>query len=168
MVRVTGYNAPTMTNTPSNRTRRPRLLWLFALVLATIGVANLALALDHLRHAERYQALGVSYPPLLRAGWGALWAAVFLALAAGLIGRRSWAHRWTVLAVSNYAALSVLWLVGFARADFARHSLPFQALWAGVLAAGAWWIMRRRDVRAVFVTAQSEIAENEPDDQNQS
>ncbi|MGQ9850824.1 MAG: hypothetical protein ACUVSU_12340 [Aggregatilineaceae bacterium] len=156
-----------MTNTPSNRARRPRLLWLLALVLAAISVANLALALDHLRHAERYQALGVSYPPLLRAGWGALWAALFLALAAGLIGRRPWARRWTVLAVSNYAALNVLWLVSFARADFARHSLPFQALLAGVLATGAWWIMRRRDVRAVFVTAPSEIAENEPDDQNQ-
>jgi len=147
------------------------LLWLVALLLAAIGAANLALVLDHARHADRYRALGVSYPPLLRAGWGLLWAIVLLTLAAGLIGRRSWAYRWTALVVSNYAALSVLWSIGFARADFARQRLPFQVALAAGLAAVLWWVMRRRDVRAVFIPAQGEqqefIAEKRPDDQDQ-
>jgi hypothetical protein len=168
---VTGYNAFTMTDVNPRRARRPRLLWLVALMLAAIGAANLALALDHARHADRYRALGVSYPPLLRAGWGLLWAVVLLTLAAGLIGRRPWAHRGAVLVVSNYVALSVLWSIGFARADFARQRLPFQVAVAAGLAVVTWWVMRRQNVRAVFVTAQSEqhrhIAEKGPDDQDQ-
>ncbi len=153
---VTGYNALTMTAVNPGRVRRPRSLWLVALLLVAIGAANLALALDHARHADRYRTLGVSYPPLLRAGWGLLWAIVLLTVAAGLIGRRPWARRGAVLAVSNYAALSVLWSIGFARADFARQRIPFQVAVAAGLAVATWWIMRRQNVRAVFVTAQSE------------
>jgi hypothetical protein len=160
-----------MTDARSHHARRPRLLWALALLLAAVGVANLALALDHVRHAERYRALGVSYPPLLRAGWGALWAIVLLTLAAGLIGRRPWAYRWAALVVSNYAAFSVLWSIGFARADFARQRLLFQGALSAGVALAAWWVIRRRNVRAVFVTAQNEqarhIAESGPDDQDQ-
>lgn len=160
-----------MTDRMSTRPRRPRLLWLFALILATIAVANLALALDHVCHADRYRALGVAYPPLLRAGWGTMWAVVLLSVAAGLIGRRQWARRWAVLAVSNYAALSVLWPIGFARADFARQRLPFQTVLATGLALGAWWVMRRQDVRAAFAPAQDgqhgRIVEKRPDDQDE-
>ncbi len=160
-----------MTDANPRRVRRPRLLWLVALLLIAIGAANLTLALDHARHADRYRALGVSYPPLLRAGWGLLWAIVLLTLAAGLIGRRSWAYRWTALVVSNYAGLSVLWSIGFARADFARQRLPFQVAATAGLAVVLWWVMRRQNVRAVFVTAQNEphehIAEKGPDDQDQ-
>lgn len=160
-----------MTDARSHRARRPRLLWALALLLATVGVANLTLALDHVRQAGYYRALGVSYPPLLRAGWGLLWAVALLSVAAGLIGRRSWAYRWAALVVSNYAAFCVLWSIGFARADFARQRLLFQGALAAGVALAAWWVMRRRNVRAVFVTAQNEqpeyIAESGPDDQDQ-
>ncbi|GAB4409298.1 MAG: hypothetical protein Kow00106_02800 [Anaerolineae bacterium] len=171
MALVTGYNALTMTAVNPGRVRRPRSLWLVVLLLVAIGVANLALALDHARHADHYRALGVSYPPLLRAGWGLLWAIVLLTVAAGLVGRRPWARRGVMLAVSNYMALSVLWSIGFARADFARQRLPFQAALAAGAALAAWWVMRRQNVRAVFVTARHEqpedIAESGPDDEDQ-
>jgi len=140
-----------------------------------VGAANLALALDHALHAGRYRELGVSYPPLLRAAFALGWAALLLALGLGLARRRRWARRWIVLALSNYGMFSVLWSIGFARADFARQRIAFQVVLVVVLVGMAAWVMRWRHVRAAFeapgAVPGSEkhrpIAENLPDGDNE-
>lgn len=130
--------------------RRPWTLWALSLAVLLVGAANLALALDHALHAGRYRELGVSYPPLLRAAFALGWAALLLALGLGLALRRGWARRWIVLALSNYGAFSVLWSIGFARADFARQCIAFQVMLVVVLVGMAAWVMRWRRVRAAF------------------
>ncbi len=155
---------------------RPWTLWALSLAVLLVGAANLALALDHAWHAGRYRALGVSYPPLLRAAFALGWAALLLALGLGLARRRRWARRWLVLALSNYGAFGVLWTIGFARADFARQRIAFQAVLVVLLVGAAAWVMRWRRVRAAFdapgaVPGKGQggrIAENEPDGDDKS
>ncbi|MCZ7541425.1 MAG: hypothetical protein M5U29_16230 [Anaerolineae bacterium] len=156
--------------------RRPWTLWALGLIVILIGAANLALALDHAWHAGRYRALGVSYPPLLRAALALGWAALLLALGAGLARRKRWARRWLVLALSNYGASGVLWTIAFARADFARQRIAFQAVLVVLLVGAAAWVMRWRRVRAAFEMPGAvsgggqggRIAESEPDGDDES
>lgn len=130
--------------------RRPWSLWLFSLIIALIGVYNVFLALDNVRYAGHYRDLGVSYPPLLRALVALLWGAALLTVASGLVRRRRWARRWTFFVVCNYGACGVLWLVVFARADFARDRLPFHTALTVVLVALAGWVLRWRRIRVPF------------------
>jgi hypothetical protein len=130
--------------------RRPWTLWTFSLIIALVGVYNLWLALDHLRRATHLRALGVSYPPLLRAGLALGWAALLLALAAGLARRRRWARRWAWLILSNYGAFGVLWMMLYAASDFGRGRIAFQAALTVVLVGLALWVLRWRRVRAAF------------------
>lgn len=160
----------------THRPRRPWTLWALSLVVILVGVANLALALDHAWHAGHYRALGVSYPPLLRAALALGWAALLLALGVGLARRQRWARRWLVLALSNYGAFGVLWTIGFARADFARQRIVFQIVLAALLVGAVAWVMRWRRVRAAFEVPGvvpgggqgGRIAESEPDGDNES
>ena len=104
------------------------------------------------------------------------WAALLLALGLGLARRRRWARRWLVLALSNYGAFGVLWTIGFARADFARQRIAFQAVLVVLLVGAAAWVMRWRRVRAAFdapgaVPGKGQggrIAENKPDGDDKS
>jgi len=130
--------------------RRPWTLWAFSLIVATLGVYNLALALDQARRAGALRALGVSYPPLLRAALALGWGALLLALAVGLARRRRAARRWALLALSNYGACGVLWMVGYAASDYGRGRIPFQAALTALLIALAAWVLRWRRVRAAF------------------
>jgi len=158
------------------RSRRPWTLWALSLTVILVGVANLALALDHACHAGRYRALGVSYPPLLRAALALGWAVLLLALGVGLARRKRWARRWLVFALSNYGAFGVLWTIGFARADFARQRIAFQAVLVVLLVGAVAWVMRWRRVRAAFDAPGAEsssgqsgrIAESGPDGDNES
>lgn len=136
----------------THRPRRPWTLWALSLVVILVGVANLALALDHAWHAGHYRARGVSYPPLLRAALALGWAALLLALGVGLARRQRWARRWLVLALSNYGAFGVLWLVIYARSDYDRGRIAFQAALTALLLALAAWVLRWRRVRRAFET----------------
>ena len=72
------------------------------------------------------------------------------ALAVGLARRRAWARRWILVILSNYGAFGVLWLVIFARSDFDRGRIAFQAALTALLIALAAWVMRWRRVRRAF------------------
>ncbi len=115
-----------------------------------MGGYNLALALDHVRHAAEYRALDISYPPLLRAALALAWAVVLLVLAAGLAYRRRWARRWSLILLSNYGAFGVLWMVVFARTDFARGRIEFQAAITLLLLVLAGLALRARRIQAAF------------------
>lgn len=132
---------------------RPWSLWAFSLIIAGIGAYNLALAIDHTRHAADYRALDISYPPLLRAALAVVWAVLLLGLAVALACRRTWARRWTLVILSNYGAFGVLWMLLFARTDFARGRIGFQAVVTVLLLVLAGAALRWRRIRAVFTAA---------------
>ncbi len=130
--------------------RRPWLLWALSLVIAAIGAINVLLAWDHVARAGHYRDLGVSYPPLLRAGFALLWGVLFVVFGVGLARRRCWARRWILVLASNYGAFGVLWMIVFAASDFARGRIVFQAaLTAGLIALLAW-LLRWRRIRCRF------------------
>jgi hypothetical protein len=130
--------------------RRPWFLWWFSLIITWIGLYNLSLAVDHVRHADTYRALGVSYPPLLRAGFALLWGILFVALGIGLARQKSTARRWILIILSNYGLFNVLWLMVFARSDFARSRIPFHATLTLLLIALVGWVLRWRRMRVPF------------------
>jgi hypothetical protein len=130
--------------------RRPWTLWLIDLIMILIGVYNLLLALDSVRRAGYYRDLGVSYPPLLRASTALAWAVGFLALGIGLARRRRSARRWAWVLVSNYGLFHVLWLIVFARSDFGRERITFEAVLTAAIVVLAVWAMRWQRVRRAF------------------
>ena len=129
---------------------KPWSLWAFSLIIALIGVYNLALGLDHAMHAAHYRDLGVSYPPLLRAALALFWGVAWLTFARGLALRKNWARRWLVIFTSNYGAFGVLWMIGFADSDFGRGRIAFQAAITVLLVALAAWALRWQRMRRPF------------------
>ena len=141
-----------MADAPCSQSPHPRpwTLWAFSLTLVLVGVYNLLLAWDQVRHAGYYRDLGVSYPPLLRAVLALLWGIAFGWFGAGLARRRTWARRWIVVLVSNYGAFSVLWLSVYAESDFGRGQIPFRAALAVIAALLTVWIRRWKAIRRAF------------------
>lgn len=137
--------------------RRQRFwtLWTLSLIITLTGLYNLVLAWDHLRHAGYYRDLGASYPPLLRAVTALAWGVLLAAWGIGLARRRSWARRGLVVLLSNYGGFGVLWLIVYARSDFGRGRIAFQAAVTALLIVLAAWIMRWRRVRAAFAAPHS-------------
>ena len=129
---------------------RPWTLWALSALMAAVGAANVALAADHLLGAAHYRALGVSYPPLLRAALALGWGAAFLALSWGLARRRRWAWRWAWPLSCNYGAFNVLWLWAFAASDYGRGRVPFLAALTAAALALLGWVLRWRRIRAPF------------------
>ncbi len=129
---------------------RPWTLWALSVSLAALGAMNVALAADQTLHAARYRALGVSYPPLLRAVLALGWGVGFLVLGCGLARRKRWAWRWAWPLACNYGVFSVLWLWVFAASDFARGRVPFLAALTVAWIALLGWVLRWRRIRAPF------------------
>ncbi|MBN1566028.1 MAG: hypothetical protein JXA10_19470 [Anaerolineae bacterium] len=125
-------------------------LWTFALIITLTGGYNLLLAWDQARHAGDYRDLGVSYPPLMRAGFALFWGIIFLRFGLGLARRQQWARRWIVVVVSNYGAFSVLWLIVYAASDFGRDQIPFRAVLAVGVTLLTALIMRWGRMRQAF------------------
>lgn len=134
-----------MSNTRTHSAPRPWTLWGIALLLTGMGALNLWLALDHTLHAGDYRALGISYPPLLRASLALLWGLAWGVAGIALLRRTPHSRRWILLVASNYSVFSVLWLSVFAESDAARARVPFVAvLAAGSVVALAWVLSWRR------------------------
>lgn len=145
---------------PSPQTaRRPWTLWVFSLSIVLIGVYNMLLALDQVRHAGYYRDLGVSYPPWLRAITALGWGVLLIAAGIGLARRRRWARRWWWIMLSNYGAFNVLWLIVFAESDFSRGRVVFQAVLTVVLLALVAGIARWRRI-----FSPGDLNDNEPQD----
>jgi len=125
---------------------RPWTRWGFGLIVVLLGVYNLLLAWDNVVHAGEYRDLGVSYPPLLRAGLALGWSALLLALGIGVGRRNPWTRRGWWILLSNYGAFNVLWLIVFAESDFSRGRVAFQAVASAALLGLAAAILRWRRV----------------------
>jgi hypothetical protein len=128
---------------------KPWTRWGLSLALILTGVYNLLLALDNVRHAADYRALGVSYPPLLRAALALGWGAALVVLGAALAWGAAWTFRRGWILVSNYGVFSVLWMIVFAESDFSRGRIGFQAITTAALAGLVVWMLRWRRIRGV-------------------
>jgi len=120
----------------------------FGLIVGLLGVYNLLLALDNVRHAGDYRNLGVAYPPLLRAALALGWAVLLLALGIGVLRCKRWTRRGWLILLSNYGAFNVLWLIVFAESDFSRGRAPFQAVATAALLGLAAVLLHWRRVFA--------------------
>ncbi len=115
-----------------------------------IGGYNLLLAFDQARRAGTYRALGVDYPPEARALLALGWGIGLIAAAVRLIRRERHARRRAWIVLSNYGVFGVLWMISFARSDFGRDRIAFQAVVTALLIALAGWVLRWRRVAAAF------------------
>jgi hypothetical protein len=141
------WRADPVRRTETRSSPRPWTRWAVSLALALTGVYNLLLALDNARHAEEYRALGVSYPPLLRAALALAWGAAFVTLSVSLVRRERWVWRWGWAVVSNYGVFSVLWIIVFAESEYNQGRIGFQTVLTAVLAVLAIGMLRWRRVR---------------------
>lgn len=130
--------------------RRPWFLWFLSAVIMLVGAIDLWQAWDHVVRAGDYRDLGVSYPPLLRAGFALGWGVALMAFGVGLARRRRWARRWILLVISNYGVFGVLWMVVFAASDFGRERIGFQAVLTVVVLALLAWVLHLRRVTCRF------------------
>lgn len=121
---------------------------MLSLLLLGTGVLNLWLALDHTLRAGHYRALGVSYPPLLRAALALGWSGAFGGAGIALLRRHRRARRWILLVASNFGVFSVLWLSVFAESDAARARVPFVAVVAVVCVVLLAWVLSWQRIRA--------------------
>ena len=137
-----------MSEDSSYSPNHPWILWGFSLINLLAGVINLRLALDQALHAGRIPRAGCVVSATAagrdRAGVG---RCTFVVFGIGLIRRRQWARRWILILVSNYAAVSVLWLVVYAESDYSRGRIVVQAMIAAGLVGLAAWIVRGRRIQ---------------------
>lgn len=125
-------------------------------ILAVLLIVNGAAALQTVQSFAADLALGVAYPPALRLFGNVVWALVFAGLIVAMYRRPRRAIRWTAPLLSIYGALNVFSLLLFARTNFDRGRIPFQALLTVILLLPIWWLGRkRRAARVMKPTAQS-------------
>ena len=91
-----------------------------------LAVVNGLTAIQTLNDLSAQTALGLSYPPLLRAGIAMLWTILFSGVTVGFFRQSALARRLFAPAITAYCLWSLLWLVVFARADYDRGRSMFQ------------------------------------------
>lgn len=93
--------------------------------------------------ASYASTLNLAYPPLLRIVVALGWVSVFCGLLIGLV--RNWwrARRWVAPLFTVYGLWSVIWLIAFARSDYAHGRIAFQAAITVVLLLPFWWLHLR-------------------------
>jgi hypothetical protein len=116
------------------------LIALALTVLIAVNGYNFAASLADAPYAY---TLGLSYPPLLRIASALLWAALFAVLLIGVVRGRPGVRGRVAPALTVYGAWSVIWLIVFARSDYAHGRIAFQAAATVVLLLPFWWLHRR-------------------------
>jgi len=113
-------------------------------ILIVLALVNLAATVQTAQSIPIQLALGVSYPPGLRLGIAFVWTMVFTALVIRLLRRPRATIRWIPPILTGYGMVSLIGLILFARSDFDRNRIGFQALATVLLLAPIWWICRDR------------------------
>ena len=104
-----------------------------------LALVNGLTAIQTLNDLSAQTALGLPYPPFLRAGIAVLWMIVFVGLAVGFFRRSALALRLFAPAITAYCGWSLLWLLFFARADYDRGRAAFQLVITLIVLAPIWW-----------------------------
>src|SRR5258708_6920756 len=84
------------------------------------------------------------FAPGVRLLLASAWIVIFALLLAGLIRRRRMAFTWTAPIITLYGISSVVWNILFARSDYSRGGIGFQALVTALALIPIWWIALRR------------------------
>jgi hypothetical protein len=108
--------------------RRPRSVTLVGIILFALAAFN---GLGAVTAGQRLEALArepLSVPPVYLLASRAVWALVFVGLAAGLWRLKAWARLGALAAYPLYLAQGWLERLAFARADYVRATLPWDAL----------------------------------------
>lgn len=127
--------------------RRPRSVTLLALVVFILGLAQGVRAATFFQQRAVLAGLGLSIPLPYAVGAAAVWCAALLAAAAGLWNLGRWAGWLTLAAVTGSQAQGWIdrWL--FARSDYARLTVGFNAVLTALILALTWGVVmwqRRR------------------------
>jgi len=128
-------------------TRHSQLLLI--LVLAMLVLVNVAAALQVAQSIPTQLALGASYPPGARLAVNLLWAALFADLIMLLLCRPQTAIHLVLPLLMLYGMAGVGWLSLFARSDFDRGRIAFQAVFTAILLVPIAWLCRNRLPRVV-------------------
>jgi hypothetical protein len=121
--------------------------WLLIEILTVLALVNTAAALQTAQSIPAQLALGVSFPPGARLAVNIGWTVLFVILVL-----RLWQHprvtiRFVPPVLTLYGVINILWLVLFARSNFDRGRIGFQAVATVLLLLPLWWICRDRPVQ---------------------
>ncbi len=117
--------------------------WLLAVLLVLIG-ANVLDAAGTISAVSRYQEIGIPFPPGLRLVLALAWILVLAVLAVSLLRHRRPAFRLVGPILTAYALFGLIWQIVFARSDYARGQISFQAVLSLMTLLPVWWIVIRR------------------------
>ncbi len=107
-------------------------------VLILIALVNGIEAAQTLLDASAQYALTVSYSPVVRVAASVFWMTLCLRSAYELIRRSAHAIVRSALLLTAYGGWGVLWLILFARSDYDRGRIVFQAAMTVLLLIPVW------------------------------
>lgn len=130
----------------------PAQKWVVALVGVTLALAlgNLGRAVVGLRYAARLPDLPMTISLSYLAALGGFWGAVFLICALGLSRFRTWARWATLAAVTLYQGNIWANRLLFSASDYARQTLPRDAVLSTLLLIVFWGLLSLPGVRRAF------------------
>ena len=108
-------------------------------VLIVLTAVNGLLAFQTLNTFSAQTAPGIAYPPLLRVMSAVLWTGLFAWLTVGMFRRSARILRFIAPILSVYGLWAFLSLLAFARADFDRGRVLFQAVFTLIALIPFWW-----------------------------
>jgi hypothetical protein len=117
--------------------------WLLAVLLALCG-ANVLTIAGTASALVSGSVPDLPFAPGVRIALAAAWIVIFALLFAGLIRRRRMAFTWTAPIITLYGVSSVVWNILFARSDYSRGGIGFQALVTTLALIPIWWVALRR------------------------
>ena len=108
-------------------------------VMILLTMVNGLVAIQTINTLAVQMALGVSYPPLLRAVTSALWMIAFAWLTVGLFRRSARVLRFVAPLLTIYGLWTMVSLLTFARAEFDQGRALFQGIFTLIALIPFWW-----------------------------
>ncbi len=117
--------------------------WLVVALLVFIGL-NVLDAAGTVSATSQYKGIAVPFPASVRIALALAWIIVLVVLTVGLLRRHPLAFRLAGPILTAYVLLALIWQTMFARSDYARGQIGFQALLSLIALLPVWWIVLRR------------------------
>lgn len=131
-------------------TRSQKCVIALALLVLTLGLANLVRAGMALRYAALLPNLPMTVPWVYLAAIGGFWGAAFIACAVGLVRFRPWGRWGTLTATTLYEAHAWANHLLFDVSDYARQTRPRDLLLTALLLAVVWGLLNWPSIRKEF------------------
>ncbi|MBL7063439.1 MAG: hypothetical protein ISS49_04425 [Anaerolineae bacterium] len=131
-------------------TRSQKCVVALALLVLTLGLANLVRASLALRYAALLPDLPMTVPWAYLAAMGGFWGAVFIVCAVGLVRFCPWGRWATLAATTLYEAHAWANHLLFDVSDYARQTRPRDLLLTALLLALVWGLLNWPSTRKEF------------------